>query len=100
MDTQPHQARNFYIVMATSMLIGVALTFSPIDPIRLLLWSAVINGMLAPPLIIIVLVICNNSKVMGSFKNGIALNAFGALAGLIMTGSALALVASWLGLIK
>ncbi len=100
MDTQPHQARNFYIVMATSMLIGVALTFSPIDPIRLLLWSAVINGMLAPPLIVIVLVICNNSKVMGSFKNGIALNAFGALAGLIMTGSALALVASWLGLIK
>ena len=47
------------------MLIGVALTFSPIDPIRLLLWSAVVNGLLAPPLIIIVLMICNNPKVMG-----------------------------------
>ncbi|MEP7086614.1 MAG: divalent metal cation transporter [Gemmatimonadota bacterium] len=100
MDTQPHQARNFYIVIAASMLIGVALTFSPIDPIRLLLWSAVINGMLAPPLIIIVLIICNNSKVMGSFKNGGLLNAIGGLAGLIMTGSALALIASWFGLIK
>jgi NRAMP (natural resistance-associated macrophage protein)-like metal ion transporter len=100
MDTTPHQARNFYIVMAASMLIGVALTFSPIDPIRLLLWSAVINGMLAPPLIIIVLVICNNSKVMGSFRNGWTLNAFGNLAALIMTGSALALIASWFGLIK
>ena len=100
MDTTPHQARNFYIVIAASMLIGVALTFSPIDPIRLLLWSAVINGMLAPPLIIIVIVICNNSKVMGSFRNGWTLNAFGGLAGLIMSGSALALIASWFGLIK
>jgi NRAMP (natural resistance-associated macrophage protein)-like metal ion transporter len=100
MDAQPHQARNFYIVIAASMLIGVALTFSPIDPIRLLLWSAVINGLLAPPLIIIVLVICNNSKVMGSFRNGFTMNAFGGLAGLIMSGSALALIASWFGLIK
>jgi len=100
MDTTPHQARNFYLVIAISMLIGVALTFSPIDPIRLLLWSAVINGLLAPPLIIIVLVICNNSKVMGSFRNGFTLNAVGGLAGLVMSGSALALIASWFGLIK
>jgi NRAMP (natural resistance-associated macrophage protein)-like metal ion transporter len=100
MDTKPHQARNFYMVIAASMLIGVALTFSPIDPIRLLLWSAVINGLLAPPLIIIVMMICNNRKVMGSFRNGWSLNAIGGLAGLIMAGSALALIASWFGLIR
>ena len=100
MDTQPRQARNFYLVIAASMLIGVALTFTPIDPIRLLLWSAVINGLLAPPLIIIVILICNNPKVMGSFRNGWSLNAFGGFAGLIMSGSALALIASWFGLIK
>jgi NRAMP (natural resistance-associated macrophage protein)-like metal ion transporter len=100
MDAQPHQARNFYLVIAASMLIGVALSFSPIDPIRLLLWSAVINGILAPPLIIIVLVICNNAKVMGSFRNGPTLNVFGSIAAAIMTGSALALIASWFGLIK
>ncbi|MDQ2929447.1 MAG: divalent metal cation transporter [Gemmatimonadota bacterium] len=100
MDAKPHQARNFYIVIAASMLIGVALTFSPIDPIRLLLWSAVINGILAPPLIIIVLMICNNSKVMGSFRNGWTLNTLGGLAALIMSGSAVALVASWVGWIK
>jgi Mn2+/Fe2+ NRAMP family transporter len=100
MDAQPHQARNFYLVIAASMLIGVALSFSPIDPIRLLLWSAVVNGILAPPLIIIVLIISNNSKVMGSFRNGRALNLFGGLAAVIMTGSALALIASWIGLIK
>jgi NRAMP (natural resistance-associated macrophage protein)-like metal ion transporter len=100
MDAQPHQARNFYMVIAASMLIGVALSFSPIDPIRMLLWSAVINGILAPPLIIIVLVICNNSKVMGSFRNGRTLNVFGGIAALIMSGSALALIASWFGWIK
>jgi NRAMP (natural resistance-associated macrophage protein)-like metal ion transporter len=100
MDAQPHQARNFYMVIAASMLIGVALSFSPIDPIRLLLWSAVINGILAPPLIIILLVICNNHKVMGSFRNGRTLNAFGGIAALIMSGSALALIASWFGWIR
>jgi NRAMP (natural resistance-associated macrophage protein)-like metal ion transporter len=100
MDTQPHQARNFYLVIAASMVIGVGLSFSPINPIRLLLWSAVINGILAPPLIIIVLVICNNPKVMGSFRNGRTLNVFGGIAAAIMSGSAIALIASWTGLIK
>jgi Mn2+/Fe2+ NRAMP family transporter len=82
------------------MFIGVALTFSPIDPIRLLLWSAVVNGILAPPLIIILLFIANNPKVMGSFRNGWWLNAFGGIAAVLMTGSAIALLASWLGWIK
>jgi NRAMP (natural resistance-associated macrophage protein)-like metal ion transporter len=100
MDAQPTQARNFYIVIALSMLVGVGLSFSGIDPIRLLLWSAVANGILAPPLIIIVLVICNNPHVMGSFRNGRVLNIFGIIAALIMSGSALALIASWIGLIK
>lgn len=100
MDAQPTQARNFYMVIAASMLIGVALSFSPITPIRLLLWSAVVNGILAPPLIIILLLICNNPKVMGSFRNGWALNALGGIAAIIMTGSAVALVASWFGWIK
>jgi NRAMP (natural resistance-associated macrophage protein)-like metal ion transporter len=100
MDAQPNQARNFYLVIAASMLIGVALSFSPIDPIRLLLWSAVVNGILAPPLIIIVIIISNNPKVMGSFRNGRTLNVFGGIAAVIMSGSALALIASWFGLIK
>ncbi len=100
MDALPHQARNFYMVMTAAMLIGVGLTFTPIDPISLLLWSAVTNGLLAPPLIIIVMVICNSRTVMGSFRNGASLNAFGGLAGVIMLGSALALIASWVGLIK
>jgi Mn2+/Fe2+ NRAMP family transporter len=60
----------------------------------------VINGILAPPLIIIVLVICNNPKVMGSFCNGRKLNLFGGIAALIMSGSAIALIASWFGWIR
>jgi len=100
MDAKPRQAGNFYMVIAASMFIGVGLSFSPIDPIRLLLWSAVINGILAPPLIIILLFICNNGKVMGSFRNGWGLNTFGTVAAIIMTGSAFALIASWLGWIR
>jgi len=100
MDATPHQARNFYIVIALAMLIGTMLTFTPIEPIRLLLWSAVINGMLAPPLIVIVLVICNNRKVMGGQRNGWMLNIGGTVAAVIMTGSAVALIASWFGWIR
>ena len=100
MDATPHQARNFYIVIALAMLIGTALTFTPIKAIRLLLWSAVINGLLAPPLIIIVLAICNNKKVMGEHRNGWWLNIGGTVAAVIMSGSALALIASWFGWIR
>jgi NRAMP (natural resistance-associated macrophage protein)-like metal ion transporter len=100
MDAQPHQARHFYFLIAAAMLIGTALTFSPIEPIRLLLWSAVLNGLLAPPLIIIVLVISNNRKIMGEHRNGWLLNAGGTLAAVIMSGSALALIASWFGWIS
>jgi NRAMP (natural resistance-associated macrophage protein)-like metal ion transporter len=100
MDEKLDHARNFYMVIAASMLIGVGLSFSPIDPIRLLLWSAVINGILAPPLIIILLVICNNPTVMGSFRNGRTLNVLGVIAAVIMSGSALALIGSWFGWIR
>ncbi|HXT48226.1 MAG TPA: Nramp family divalent metal transporter [Gemmatimonadaceae bacterium] len=100
MDAQPHQARHFYFLIAAAMLIGTALTFSPIEPIRFLLWSAVINGLLAPPLIIIVLVISNNRSIMGEHRNGWFLNAGGTLAAVIMSGSALALIASWFGWIS
>jgi Mn2+/Fe2+ NRAMP family transporter len=88
-------ARQFYAVIVGAMVIGMALNFAHVNAIKLLIWSAVINGMLAPVLIVIILVVCNNPKVMGEHRNGPALNVLGALAALLMTAAAGALIWSW-----
>jgi len=95
MDETPHSASHFYGVIAVAMLAGMALAFVHANAIKLLFWSAVINGLLAPPIIILLLLICNNPKVMGDFRNGPALNTLGGLAALAMTGGAIALGFSW-----
>lgn len=94
MSESVNTARQFYGVLALAMLIGMALTFSRVNAMSLLVWSAVINGLLAPPLIAIILIVCNNAAIMGSHRNGRALNVLGGLATIIMTGAAAALVIS------
>ncbi|HXT17671.1 MAG TPA: Nramp family divalent metal transporter [Gemmatimonadaceae bacterium] len=96
MDEKVHTARQFYGVIALAMLVGMVLNFAHVNAIRLLIWSAVINGLLAPPLIAIILVVCNNERVMGNHKNGWGLNTLGGLATLLMTAAGVALVVSWL----
>jgi Mn2+/Fe2+ NRAMP family transporter len=72
------------------------LNFAHVNAIRLLIWSAVINGLLAPPLIVIILIVCNNAAVMGEHRNGRALNVLGAMAAGAMFVAAGALIYSWL----
>ena len=96
MDEKVHTARQFYSVIAVAMIAGMILNFAHVNAIKLLIWSAVINGLLAPPLIVIILVVCNNEKVMGSHRNSRALNIFGGLAAALMTGAGIALLWAWL----
>ena len=95
MNEKVNTARQFYGVIAFAMVLGMVLNFAHVNAIKLLIWSAVINGLLAPPLIAIVLIVCNNPKVMGEHRNGRGLNLLGALAVLLMSGAAVALIASW-----
>ena len=94
LDEKIHTAQQFYGVIAVAMLAGMALSFAHVNAIRLLIWSAVVNGLLAPPLILIILVVCNNERVMGAHRNGRGLNVFGALCALLMSGAAVALIVS------
>jgi NRAMP (natural resistance-associated macrophage protein)-like metal ion transporter len=95
MDEKVHNARHFYGVIAVAMIVGMLLNFAHVNAIKLLIGSAVINGLLAPPLIAIVLVVCNNEHVMGAHRNKRTLNILG-IAGLaLMTLAAVALVVSW-----
>ena len=95
MDERPRAAANFYAVIVAAMVIGMVLNFAKLDAIKLLIWAAVVNGLLAPPLIVIILVVCNNRQVMGNHRNGVALNVVGGIAALVMGGAAVVLVVSW-----
>ena len=81
---------------ALSLVAGMLMIFSGIPAIRMLFWAAVVNGLLAPPLIAVILVVCNDRRVMGEWRNGRVLNGLGVIAGLAMTAAGVALlVLSW-----
>ncbi|WP_081504177.1 NRAMP family divalent metal transporter [Sphingomonas sp. PAMC 26621] len=65
LDSRPRQARAFYATIAVATLGGVALNFTSLDPIKALYWSAVVNGVLAAPLMAIIMLIASNPKIMG-----------------------------------
>jgi NRAMP (natural resistance-associated macrophage protein)-like metal ion transporter len=95
MSQPPRSAANFYGVIVAAMVIGMMLNFMKLNAIKLLIWAAVVNGLMAPPLIAIILVVCNNERVMGEHRNGWALNVVGGIAAVVMGGAALVLIASW-----
>ncbi len=63
---RPRLAPRFYAVIATAMLLGLALDFVGLDAVRMLFYSAVLNGVLAPPLIVLVVLLTSDRKVMGA----------------------------------
>jgi len=64
---KPKEAVSFYSVMALSAGIGIALNFTPISPIAALYWSAVVNGVLAVPVMVLLMVMVRRTDVMGQF---------------------------------
>lgn len=92
MSEKPRHAWRFYAVMALSLLAGMLMLGSGIPALRMLFWAAVVNGLLAPPLIGVILVVCNDRRVMGEWRNTRTLNVLGILAGLAMAAAAIALV--------
>jgi Mn2+/Fe2+ NRAMP family transporter len=92
MDETVHTASHFYGVMGAAMLIGTVLALLHINAIKLLFWSAVLNGLLAPPLIVIILLVCNNHAIMQGHTNGWLLNLLGIIAAGLMAGAAGALI--------
>jgi NRAMP (natural resistance-associated macrophage protein)-like metal ion transporter len=89
------QARLFYGVIAISTLVGMLINFVGINPIRALFLAAIINGFLAPPLLVVIMLIANNRRVMGEKVNGRWLNILGWAATVVMFASAVALVLTW-----
>jgi Mn2+/Fe2+ NRAMP family transporter len=74
--------------MALAMTIGLALNYFGFNAVRMLFWSAVINGLLAPPLILLVILLTSNRKVMGKRVNPPLLKYLGWITFAIMTAAA------------
>jgi Mn2+/Fe2+ NRAMP family transporter len=88
MSDRPKKARAFYGVMAVAMTLGLALNYLGLNAVKMLFWSAVINGLLAPPLILLVILLTSNRKVMGKQVNSPALRYLGWATFVVMTAAA------------
>jgi NRAMP (natural resistance-associated macrophage protein)-like metal ion transporter len=67
LDRKPREAKAFYGVIALATAGGIALNFIGIDPMKALYWAAVVNGLLAPPLMVVTMLIARNRSIMGEF---------------------------------
>lgn len=94
LDRQPRLAPKFYAVLAAAMVVGLALVWSGIPAVKMLFWSAVANGILAPPLIVLVVLLTSDAKVMGDRVNPPWLRVLGwAAAGVMATAAVCMFVA-------
>jgi NRAMP (natural resistance-associated macrophage protein)-like metal ion transporter len=65
LDRRPQEARAFYATIALATLCGAALNFTSLDPVKALYWAAVVNGVLAAPLMAVMMLIAMNQRIMG-----------------------------------
>ena len=89
------QAGKFYAVIVISTLVAMQMNLLGINPISALFWAAVINGFVAPPLLVIIMLAGNQKKIMGKWVNGLVTNVIGWATALVMAAAAIALVLTW-----
>jgi Mn2+/Fe2+ NRAMP family transporter len=82
-----HQAKGFYIAIILATLVGLGLVFIGVDPVAALYYSAVINGVVAVPLLVIIFMIGNNKKIMGDRISGKLSNTLLVITALLMGGA-------------
>ena len=92
LDRKPTRAPQFYVVIIAATLVGMAINFLGINPITALVLTAVLNGLIAPPLLVLVMLVSNDRKAMGERTNGRLLNVVGWVTTIAMGVAAVALV--------
>jgi Mn2+/Fe2+ NRAMP family transporter len=95
LERKPLDAKAFYVTIAISTLVGVGINFVGLDPIKALFWSAVINGVVAVPLMVIIMLMAMREDVMGDFVLPRALWAMGWLSTATMAVVVAIMLATW-----
>ncbi len=93
---RPLEAKAFYAAIAFATLLGIGINFVAIDPIKALFWSAVINGVVAVPLMVVMMLMARRPAVMGRFTLPLLLSLVGWLATAVMAVTVLAMLWTWL----
>jgi len=91
LENKPWEAVGFYTVLSLATLLGLAVDYSPLDPIKALFWSAVLNGIISVPIMIAMMVVASRRHEMGDFIASLAQRIFGWLTVAVMTAAALAM---------
>jgi Mn2+/Fe2+ NRAMP family transporter len=94
LEKKPRGARRFYTVLAAAMVGGLAIDFAGLDAVKMLFWSAVLNGALAPPLILLVVLLTSNRRVMGERVNSPALKSLGWITLVLMSVATVGMLVS------
>lgn len=92
LDKKFNKAKIFYIIIAISLILGLSLNYIGLSPIKALIYSAILYGLTAPVLIVLILHISNNKKIMGKNTNGLKANILGFLTLILMTVAAVVMI--------
>ncbi len=95
LERKARDAKGFYAVVAMATLLGVVLNFTHLDPIKALFWTAVINGVVAAPLMIVMMLMATSRKVMGKFTLSRYLRIVGWIAPALMIAASAGLFLTW-----
>jgi NRAMP (natural resistance-associated macrophage protein)-like metal ion transporter len=88
LEDRPRLSRKFYTVIAVSMLLGLVLNYVGLDAIKMLFYSAVLNGVLSPPLVVLVVLLTSDPRVMGQRVSARPLRWLGWATAVVMTVAA------------
>jgi Mn2+/Fe2+ NRAMP family transporter len=91
LDSEFSAARKFYAIIIVATLAGVGINFVPIDPIKALYWSAVLNGVIAVPVMVIMMAVASSTRIMGTLKISGRLRVLGWLCTGVMAVAVLAM---------
>ena len=95
LEEHPNLAHGFYAVVGISMLLGLGVDFAGFDAVKMLFWSAVLNGVLAPPLIVLLVLLTSSREVMGTHVNSMLMRTLGWICAAVMTIAAVLMLATW-----
>jgi Mn2+/Fe2+ NRAMP family transporter len=91
LDLLPYEGRRFYAIISAATIGGVMLCFTPVDPMKELYWSAVINGVIAVPIMVVMMLLASNERVMGRYTIRRKLTALGWAATAVMAAAVVAM---------
>jgi NRAMP (natural resistance-associated macrophage protein)-like metal ion transporter len=98
LEVHPPLAHGFYAVLGLAMALGLGLDYAGLNEIKMLFWSAVLNGALAPPLLILVVLLTSRADVMGERRNGPLLRWLGwTCAGVMLMATIIMFVTAYMG---